>query len=366
MKFEIVQQLNNWHALHKEKKLYGRYITIEKIKPLIQQLTIPFRIEQLGLSFEKRSIYKVEIGSGPIKVLLWSQMHGNETTGTKALFDLFKYLKDESQTNFTNQILKNCTLVFIPMLNPDGATAYTRVNAQQIDLNRDAVALDAGESVLLNQVVNNLNPQYCFNLHDQRTIFSVGEKNLPASISFLAPSVDKERTITEGRKVTMSVIATMHKVLSQLIPNQIGRYADEFYPTATGDNFQKEGHHTVLIEAGHEKDDYQREKVRCYNFIALLSGLKHIAKGVDVADFATYFEIPNNEKQHLDIIYKNVNLSDTNTVIDVGILFKEELIDGRIAFIPTIELQGDLSTFTANSYIDLQDKKVILTDLLKI
>ena len=59
------------------------------------------------------------------------------------------------------------------MLNPDGAEAYTRVNAQGIDLNRDVIDVKALESQVLQQVLKKVNPQYCFNLHDQRTIFSV-------------------------------------------------------------------------------------------------------------------------------------------------------------------------------------------------
>ena len=32
-------------------------------------------------------------GTGPFGVLLWSQMHGDESTATSALFDLFDYLR---------------------------------------------------------------------------------------------------------------------------------------------------------------------------------------------------------------------------------------------------------------------------------
>ena len=56
----------------------------------------------------------------------------------------------------------------------------------------------------------------------------------------------------------MTVIAAMNDLLQQFIPGQIGRYTDEFYPTATGDNFQKMGHNTILIESGHAKGDYKR------------------------------------------------------------------------------------------------------------
>ena len=39
----------------------------------------------------------------------------------------------------------------------------------------------------------------------------------------------------------MDVIVAMNDLLQQMIPNHVGLYTDEFYPTATGDNFQKLG-----------------------------------------------------------------------------------------------------------------------------
>jgi hypothetical protein len=143
----------------------------------------------------------------------------------------------------------------------------------------------------------------------------------------------------------------MNKALQKIIPNQIGRYTDEFYPTATGDNFEKDGHHTVLIEAGHYKDDYNREVVRKYNFMALLTGLQHVSNGV-FDDYKPYFDNPNNKKQYLDIIYKNVFLSDSNQKVDVGVIFKEELVGDKIVFKPTIKCIGELSDYNANNYIN--------------
>ncbi|MCF6347464.1 MAG: zinc carboxypeptidase [Flavobacteriaceae bacterium] len=353
-----ISDILNWHSQYKEPTLFGRRIIFDMIAPILKNLPNSFYIEQIGGSFNKIPIYKVSIGNGKTKVLLWSQMHGNESTGTKAMFDLFQFFTDtHKHSEIVHTILKECTLVFIPLLNPDGAEAYTRKSVQGIDLNRDAVALEAPESKLLNTVLKEFNPQFCFNLHDQRTIFSVGDDKLPATISFLAPSVDEARTITAGRKITMSVITAMNAVLQKMIPNQIGRYTDEFYPTATGDNFQKAGHNTILIEAGHYKDDYNREEVRKYNFIALLAGLQHVSDG-KFDEYKPYFDIPNNEKHYLDIIYKNVLLADTDQKVDVGVIFKEELVDGKIIFKPIVEHIGKLSNYNANSYIDKEGEVV--------
>jgi hypothetical protein len=42
----------------------------------------------IGLSAEGRPLYAVRFGSGPQRVLAWSQMHGDEPTHTLALADL--------------------------------------------------------------------------------------------------------------------------------------------------------------------------------------------------------------------------------------------------------------------------------------
>ncbi len=276
-------------------------------------------------------------------------MHGNESTGTNAMFDLFRFFTNPLELeDLRDFMLKNCTFIFIPILNPDGAKRYTRLNAQDIDLNRDVLDLKAPESVLLRSVIDSFKPNYCFNLHDQRTVFSVGKENKPATLSFLAPSVNVEREITNSRKETMKIIVSMFQSLNELIPNQIGRYTDEFYPTATGDNFQKEGYNTILIEAGHYKNDYNRNITRKYNFIALLTGIKQITENKDV-DYKVYFSIPNNSKYYFDILYKKVFIK--NKEFAFGVTFKEELQNNKIVFTPVTKKIDIVTNYNANKIV---------------
>lgn len=347
--------IEDWFNKNFQNKLFGRRIIYEQISSLLDNLPPSnFSLIKLGNSYQGLPINSVKIGSGQIKIMLWSQMHGNESTGTKAIFDLFKFFKNSGNlTGIHHKILQNCTLLFLPMLNPDGALAYTRVNAQNIDLNRDVIDLKAPESNILHSVLKDFAPHYCFNLHDQRTIFSVGNDNNTATISFLAPSEDELRLVTAGRKETMKVIVAMQKLLQKIIPNKIGRYTDEFYPTATGDNFQRAGHNTILIESGHYKNDYDREISRKYTFIGILQGLYSIANGLDCISYKPYFKIPNNEKFYLDIIIKNATFQSKKT--DIGIVYKEILKDNSLIFEPYIERFDDLSGYNANLIINNND-----------
>ena len=311
----------------KETSLFGRWIRLEDIAPVIHKHKKNTFVKQIGYSEQQRPIYTIKLGTGKKKILIWSQMHGNESTGTKVIFDLLNTLTNSKEACI-QQILSDCTLQIIPMLNPDGAEEYTRVNSKKVDLNRDAVNCSAIESKVLRNTLDTFQPDFCFNLHDQRTIFGVEGTTRPATISFLAPSEDEDRTLTAGRIQTMNVIVAMNNLLQQVIPNSVGRYTDEFYPTATGDNFQKLGYNTVLIEAGHYPNDYEREITRKYHFFGLLQGVYHIAVNEDFTTYETYFDIPNNVKNFYDVVHRYQDQPKNC----VAYQYEEKIIENKLVF----------------------------------
>jgi len=331
---------------HKENSICGRWIRlsdVEKILSKFEDLS-NFSSRIIGVSEESRNIHEVTFGKGPKKILVWTQMHGNESTGTKAVIDLFNYIH-KTKDKITLQILSNATIKVIPILNPDGAEYYTRYNANSVDLNRDAVNKDATESKLLRKVLDDFKPDFCFNLHDQRTIFGVEGENKPSTISFLAPSEESSRKVTDTRIKTMNIICSMNNLLQEIIPGQVGRYSDEFYPTATGDNFQKLGFPTILIESGHFKDDYQREIVRNFTFMSILQGIYHISSVKNFNDYQDYFKIPNNVKIFGDLLHIYPNKEN------VGYTYEEILEENLIKFIPKM-IKEDISNLIFHKEID--------------
>ena len=193
----------------KELSVHGRYIRLSQLQSVINRNSIQSKVSQLGISVRNSPIHKVTLGSGKIKILMWSQMHGNETTTTKAVLDLINYLNKTNE--LVTQILSSVTLTIVPVLNPDGAVDYTRENANKVDLNRDAIELSQPESRILRVLYNEIKPDYCFNLHDQRTIFNVGSLEKPATLSFLAPAHDIQRNVSASRGQSMKIIAAIHK-----------------------------------------------------------------------------------------------------------------------------------------------------------
>ena len=91
-----------------------------------------------GRSIENRPIHSIKFGTGKRKTLIWTQMHGNEASATRALFDVFNALNDKQNEDLKDLLSNELQILFVPMLNPDGAERYQRRNAIDIDPNRDA------------------------------------------------------------------------------------------------------------------------------------------------------------------------------------------------------------------------------------
>lgn len=335
-------KIESWYRDNFEFLLTGRYITMEHIYPFLDMYKMTYEISVPGLSEMGRDIPLLKIGYGSKIVLGWSQMHGNESTTTKALFDFLKFISQKKYfQSEIEQFLSNFTFYIFPILNPDGARGYTRENANSIDLNRDAYNLSQKESQCLRAIFDSVKPSLCLNLHDQRSIY--GFKNgKPATVSFLSPAADAERTVTDSRKIGMQHIAKMAKMLEKYIPGQVGRYDDSFNEACVGDTFQKKGVPTILFEAGHYKQDYQREKTREYIFYSLLYLFDIIEENSGEIKFEEYFEIPENLKNYNDFILRNVILPDENKRVSIAIQYVEQLNNGKIEFIPSIEEIGNL------------------------
>lgn len=325
--------LKNYSTL-KASEVSGRFLSYLELAPILQKFKTQFVIKEIGTSFLNVPVESVQVGNGPVKILAWSQMHGNETTTTKGVLDVLYYFSNGNNYSEVKQTLEKITLLIIPMLNPDGAARYTRENVNKTDLNRDAIDLKEPESRILRACFENFRPDYCFNLHDQRTIFGTGEK--PATLSFLAPSMDEARIVTPVREKAMQLIVSMKNALEEVIPGHIGRFDDSFNINCTGDYFQSQKVPTILFECGHFPNDYQREKTRELFAYAFIVAVQAIASGAYLQEkVEDYFAIPENEKCFYDIILRNAVIKGQE--VDIAIQYKEIIKAGEINFQPEIQ-----------------------------
>lgn len=341
---------------NKEVSIEGRYLTLESIEPLLKKLNSDNQLSIIGKSVLEKPIYKYQIGTGNTKILLWSQMHGNESTTTKALFDFLNLLN--SGTELARKLLSTFTFYAIPILNPDGAKLYTRANANSIDLNRDSQDLSQPESKVLREAFESFKPDYCFNLHDQRTIFGVSDTGKVATVSFLAPSYNEERGINDSRLKAIELIAGINSFLQQYIPNQVGRFDDSFNINCIGDTFQSLGVPTLLFEAGHFSNDYNREETRKYIFIALLSSFTILSENdIVINGINKYLNIPQNKPVFYDFMYKNVkiNYDGIEKITNFAAQYKEELIENKIYFNAYIVEIGELEGYYGHFEYDAME-----------
>ncbi len=325
---QFIKELEASYDGFSEKRINTRRFKHSDIEPIILALDKKvFEVTKAGESIEGRNIYMVKAGEGPVKVLLWSQMHGDETTATRVLLDFFNYLADGKTFKKEKAVLlQNLTLYFVPMLNPDGAEQFQRRNAMGIDINRDALRLQSPEAQLLKQVRDSLQPHFGFNLHDQNTATSAGATGNPATLSFLAPAYNEEKDLNDVRTKALQVVVVLDSLTQQHIPGHVGRYDDSFEPRAFGDNIQRWGTSTILIECGGYPGDPEKEYIRKVHFLALAGALQGIADGsYATVDPARYFTIPENSRRHYDLLVKNGQLQRNEQwrTLDLAIRLRE-------------------------------------------
>lgn len=347
------------YEVYLESAIHDRRFKHIDIVPLIHQLPDRlFEKKVLGQSIEGRDIYQIKVGEGPTRILLWSQMHGNEPTATMAIFDLLNFFAaNDTLNSLRNEILQEATLYFIPMLNPDGAELYQRRNALEIDLNRDALRLQCPESKILKGAVESLSPDWGFNLHDQNRYSSAGKTSNTASMSFLAPAYDEAKSWNTKRTEAMQIIVAMNSILQIYLPNKIGRYSDEFEPRAFGDNIQKWGTRTILIETGALKGDLEKQHLRKLNFIALINAFqKIINRGYRQHTLEEYNSIPLNKGFLHDLIIRHATLIKKQKpyILDIGFRHHEVNTSNLRDFESHYNISdiGDLHNYFAYDEVD--------------
>jgi hypothetical protein len=325
---EHISRLSPSDVRHSDLKGY-----LEKLK------NMGVKVDHVGSSFANREIFQLEWGNGPRKILMWSQMHGDEPTATSALIDMFAFLQKHRDSDLVKKIGEAVTIRAVPMLNPDGQEMYQRRNLQGIDINRDALDLRTPEARLLKQLRDDWMPVIGFNLHNQGALTTVGTSTNQTAISLLVVFGDEARTMNLGHESNRRLCSAIVLALQKFISGNIARYSDEWTPTAFGDNFSAWGTPTILIETGslYGRDEMFLVKM---NFIAFLTALEAIATGGEkMQDPSVYLSLPENSSGRLvNFIFRRANVVNSGdgasgSVIDIGAVTERR----RASFIaPTV------------------------------
>ena len=350
----------------KVSQLKTRRVHNRTILPFLNNLPKTFELEEIGRSVQNRAVHSVGFGTGPIKVLIWSQMHGNESTTTKAIIDFCNILSTIADDDDEISLF---TFLIIPILNPDGAFNFSRYNQNGVDINRDAKNLTQVESVILKNIFESFKPDYCFNMHEQRSIYSAGECNYPSTMSFLAPSFDENSSINSQRKISMFIINQIYNKLKKFIPNQISRFDETFNMNCFGDLFQSLGVPTVLFEAGYYQNDFKRNVSRKLTTLSLIIACKSILESSQILKIPSeYYKIPENKPLFFDVLIKDalINNNNLDEVHDIGIIFEEITFKDKIKLVPKIKSLGNLNLFFGHRIINAGKSLVTFPKKLKI
>ena len=317
-------------------------------------------VKRLGESFEGRSISCVQLGNGHTRVLAWSQMHGDEPTHTAVLLAVVNLLQRFPAHPSSKAILTGSTLYLIPMLNPDGVEHYTRRNAQDIDINRDARHLQSPEGRLLRQAVEAIRPDFALNLHNQRPRTSSSASSLQvAAVSLLVPPVDCHATETDQTSLAKLVASSLLQAVRPHCEGMISRYDADFMPRCFGEWVQQQGVATLTIEAGGwSVADLDSTPLGQLHFVGLVGALEAIAtENYLQADPAEYDSLPRSGKHDLfDLMLRGVTVSHGGKqppfVADLGINYAAPESRRSPPVRGLIEDLGDLCETSGKTLVD--------------
>lgn len=87
--------------------------------------------ETFGHSVQERPLTAYVLGNGANRTMIFGDFHGNERSVPGVVNELRQYLEQHPER------WHNCRIILVPYVNPDGWAAGTRVNAHQVDINRN-------------------------------------------------------------------------------------------------------------------------------------------------------------------------------------------------------------------------------------
>jgi len=299
-------------------------------------------------------------------VLLWSQMHGDESTASMSLADIFGFLASTEPHPLRSRISDSLTVVFVPMLNPDGAERFQRQNAAGVDVNRDARRLQTPEARTLKGLRDSIQPDFGFNLHDQNARTRAGRNGSQVAIALLAPAYNADRDYNDVRSRARLVASVIAEGLATEIPGRLAKYDDTFNPRAFGDLMQTWGTSTVLIEAGAMPDDPQKQRLRTLNAAAILAALDAISTGAySGADPDVYESLPQNTGGASDLLITGGQLvlpGESPMQLDVAVNYEDPVArtGGRVREVGDLQGAVAIDTISLNGlYLHVEDEALV-------
>ena len=232
----------------------GRYDEVERLgKAFQQEFPQKVKYEEIGKTPEGRPLYAFVASSDGILtpeeasregrpvVFIQAGIHPGESEGKDAGFLILENLL--SRANSADDLLKKVTVVFVPVLNPDGHERFGpynrpnqngpvemgwRTNAQNLNLNRDYTKAEAPEMQALLKLINSWDPILFIDTHT-----SDGSEYQPDLSVTIAPEHGG------SLRIATAASAMQSDVMAQL--KAVGHQPVEFYPDLKSPNNPGDG-----------------------------------------------------------------------------------------------------------------------------
>ena len=339
----------------------------------VEQWLLQFNTRPIGHSFLGKPIRSVHWGEGPLRILVWSQMHGNESTGLRAMMKLLS----EWTSHKDHPLFSKLTIVYIPQLNPDGAGKWTRRNAQNIDLNRDLRSKQTPEIECFVRLLDEFRPDIALNLHDQRTFFSQKGHGEPSSLALAIPeaseSLSTDPGIINNRRFLRDYILQMYNSAEPSELEGWSVFDESYYPRSIGEYVQESGCATLLVESGVVGTDLSRSLSvqQTKSFLKMfLNGLSvdllsHDRSADTHLDGIQAWPFPKNEQGIIDLKVQSARIQcfGKSWETDLAIWLKDAYRDGKPCFIPILHDVGDLRHLSSRVTLERVELRIEEKDL---
>jgi hypothetical protein len=149
-----------------EHRALTRTISYAEMKTFLESVDGkgPVHVSIEGSTTKGRSVYLVRLArtANPArKIVFYAQQHGDEISGKDALLYLIRDIAQHPE-----KLPADTGVWILPMMNPDGAEAGTRVSGAGVDLNRDHITLEQPETQALYRVIRRVRPDVAVDCHE--------------------------------------------------------------------------------------------------------------------------------------------------------------------------------------------------------
>ncbi len=206
------------------------------------------KVTSIGQSAKGRDIPMVTIADPSVpteqtkKLFIICRQHGNEPASTEAMLNLINQLVTKTD-DVTKDVVSKVTFHIVPMMNPDGADAFQRRNANGADLNRDWLNLWQPETRAVRAAIDQVVPDVILDEHElSPTNRSSDFVESAGPSSGAPPEVVEECAKMQGLVVGMLRTHDMNVVSYEIADQHPARLAHRYFPIHAGTK-------TILLES---------------------------------------------------------------------------------------------------------------------